>query len=461
MGVRAKAQILAKIESVEGSPASLSASDAVTVFTPDFSDDTPFTDRRPAGPSLSRDLEPVGRSTRTITYTADLRPSGSTGTVPPFGKLIQPCGFDEIAKHKLTLTSVSGTFQPFERLAIGSTDTTRYGVALAGVLDTDKLHVAWIAGAPPAAGEAVLGLSSGATADVSAIVAENVFYAPTSKALLQVSVGAGFIVAAAGDVLVVKRSGLVVGAVQIYEFTSGLTDFKASLQWGSIANGDVLHQVSGESATVDAAVTQIHTPSLTQRINIDGRYFDQWGARGTFTLSGENGTHLSLAMQFLGQRGTDGDIGLLTGGPVQSNVAIPKLQGAVVGLGVGGDFLRLRGRRLELAMNNQLGMIGDWNAPGGDVGTSITDRDPILTVDVEWPGKASFDLLDIVNDSTPVRFGMLIGSGAGGRLVLGGNRMQIVGYAPGEVDGRFIATLTMKPRRIDEDGDDELLLSQL
>ena len=77
MPITRKQQLLAKLETTEGGGATFTSSDAVEVFDPSISDSVDLLDRSPAGATLSRDFTPVGRKTRDITFTSDLKGSGT------------------------------------------------------------------------------------------------------------------------------------------------------------------------------------------------------------------------------------------------------------------------------------------------------------------------------------------------------------------------------------------------
>ena len=112
MPVTRRQQILAKIESSEGQNANPTGSDAILVYEPELSQEVDTVERVPAGSSMSRAFDPVGRKKRSVKFTSDFRGSADTTipiTLPEWGTLGQGAGLRPIQPIQIPVTSVSGT----------------------------------------------------------------------------------------------------------------------------------------------------------------------------------------------------------------------------------------------------------------------------------------------------------------------------------------------------------------
>jgi hypothetical protein len=107
MIISARAQLAAKIESVEGTAESLAAANAVLVANPKFTTDHEVTERGAVSASLSQFSRVVGKRYATFEFDVELKGSGAAGTPPALGKLLEACGFAETV-----VESTSATYLP-------------------------------------------------------------------------------------------------------------------------------------------------------------------------------------------------------------------------------------------------------------------------------------------------------------------------------------------------------------
>lgn len=474
MPIRRKQQLLAKIETSEGVSANPGALDAVQIFEPDYSDNVDQQSRVPAGSSLSRDFTPLGRSSRQITFQTDFRGSGDVTipiAEPEWAKFLLASGYRRSTLVKITVGTVTGSgFQVGEIVSqssgairgvvVGAFNATP---ALVDQLTVSGGHlaVAVLVGTFTAA--ATTGESSGTTSTASAVAAyEGVCYQPTSDKLVNVTTGAwsGSGPAGVGEVLdVLNASSQVIGGVQIVANNGSFEDMDVSLLWGSMANGNTLRDASGDTATIGAEPTQISTPSLTIRHNLDGRQRDSLGARCDFTCEAEVGAPLTFSWTATGDLGPAVDTPQVATTGL-SAIRAPRLFGAICGYGKDAELFRLTTKRISAANGGTVSPNLDGNRPGGSTGSNITDRDPALTFSTDQVHSA-FDWEAARDNSEAVRVAWLLGSVKGNIVGIVAPNCQVTEATPGESEGIATFDVTARPRRVRESGDDELFFVQL
>jgi len=106
--------IAAKIEAVEGTAESLVAADAdFVVIDPKFEADIPMFKREIVDASLSQHPSVRGTQAARMSFKAEVKGSGTAGTAPKIGKLIQACGF--------AVTNVPATSDTYNPISAGDT----------------------------------------------------------------------------------------------------------------------------------------------------------------------------------------------------------------------------------------------------------------------------------------------------------------------------------------------------
>lgn len=476
MPITRKQQLLAKLETTEGGGASFSASDAIQVFDPGISDAVDTLDRVPAGPTLSRDFTPIGRKTREITFTSDLRGSGVAATAPPWGDLLAACGYKkndnsaDVVVSSLTMTSDAGT--PGVQLGEVVQQTSANRAVVVGIKDSS--------GNPKAFGGLngdviILATIEGTMADADTTGESSVFdalattftwalstthhaYMPTSEKLITLSV-ASWVTAApvAGDTMTVHdSSGDLVGSVQV-DSISG-TDLDVVLLWGAVAQTDELGDTVNDG-TIDAAPVMSRTPSLAFRHNLDGRNRLLLGARGTFSCEGEVGAPMSFSFTFTGDVGTDADAAPITTTGL-GTVRAPRLLGAVCAYGEGANVRTLQTKSINFDNAGTVAPNLDANSAGGATGANITDRDSTLTVQVDNTN-STMDWEALRDAGTVVRAAFQLGTVGGNVVSVVLPNCQVTDVSIADAEGVSAMDVTLRPRRLLESGDDEVYFCQL
>jgi hypothetical protein len=481
MPLRRKHQIAAKLETSEGTdpwgastpPAT---GDFLTVFEPDVADSVELNERQVAGASLSRGFDSVGRATRSVTFRSDLvGDTTSAATVPPWDALIRASGFRAQAMNESSGTVANGPFYIGERVGDsdwGAGTPTNWGLAVNKATGAGAtLYVIPIAGTWDASVTAVYGEQSGATiatATTPGTSTEGVAYLPDSTKTLSLDITAGGWsggTPSAGDVLVIKdgTTGEQKGSAFL---VSGTDPLVVSLFYGSVADDDTLHEPGGGSATLESsnAVTIVSSPSIGLYSNLDSLERRALGCRGEFTVGGEVGQVLEFNWTFQGSS-VDADDSVQVTGATSDTLQGPRFQGAVLGVGYdrdqdGNGYFQdcFPIKSVEFAPGNTL---EDRRAPcsaTGLQGATITDRDPTITLEVEQVGTAAFNWFSAQRNAWPVSIGFYIGTEVGNRVGMIAENCQVTEVTDSEADGLATHNVTLRCRRIQESGDDEVAI---
>lgn len=109
-----KTLLLAEVETTYGTdPTPTTSANAIQAFEVELTPEIDVLERRDFGITLSRLKELGGKRRATITFTTELRGSGSAGTAPNESPLFQACGHDEtiVGATSVTYAPVSATFK--------------------------------------------------------------------------------------------------------------------------------------------------------------------------------------------------------------------------------------------------------------------------------------------------------------------------------------------------------------
>lgn len=473
MPITRRQQLLIKVETSEGVSSNPGASDAIQIFDPNYSDNVEQLERTPAGGSLSRSFSSIGRTTRQVTGTTDMRGSGDV-TIPvdqpEWGKLLLASGYRVATLKKLTLGAVTGTGFQVGEIVQQSSGTIRgvvVGAFTSGGVLVDRLttsggHLAVVVLAGTFTAAATTGESSASTSTASAVADyEGVAYQPTSQKQVQVSTGAWSSgTPSVGEALDVEVSGSKVGGVLVIADNGSFTSMNVVLLWGQMLNGNTLRTASGAStATISADPVQILTPSLTVRHNLDGRRRDMLGARCDFQAQADVGQPLSFNWTMQGDLGPAIDTQpVATTG--LSTIRAPRLLGSVCAYGRGAGLYRLTTKRIGVANNGAINPNLDANRAGGSTGSNVTDRDATLTFQTDQVHGA-FDWEAIRDAGTALRTAWLLGSTKGQIVGVVAPNGQVTEVSPSDANGVAAFDITVKARSVVESGDDELYLVQL
>lgn len=469
MPVKRKFQVLFGLESSEGIAATLTGADAILAFDPEPSDGPDLITRTPTGPSLSRAPDLVGRNSAQLTFKSDFRGSGDTSSPvdePDWGELVQTSGMRKTTPRALTLNApTSGTGLQVGEIVQQSAGAIRGVVVglLSGGLPVHRMTGAGTAIVAPVVGTftaaACTGESSGTLVTATADAAyAGIAYKPTSRKLFNV-VTAAACAAAVGEVVTIERGGLVVGSAQLIVNNSGFTNVDLTLLYGEVANGDTVRAAGGGTTTISTGPTATETPSGTVQFNEDGEQSKILGSRADWTLSGAVGEPLQFTWTLRGDVGPITDAAPVATGAL-TTIAAPRMLGALLSFGRGAEVYRLATKDIQVALGAQVEPNLDANRAGGATGSNIVDRSPEITVTVDR-SHSSFPWRTLRDNSTPVRVAFILGTTAGNIVGIVAPVCQVTAVNRSDSNGISTWSLTLKPVRILEAGDDDLYLVQL
>lgn len=458
------------IEEVEGEEAVVGSSDLLRVYEPNISETPSIQEKNPAGASLSRDFNTVGRVGRSATFQADLTGKLATAAASdpaPIARLLRCCGYRERDVMRSTAGAITGTFllgEVIEKngatsnkaVCVGHVGGSVYFVVIAGTIaDGDDLD----------------GTESGATlATATTFALAGQSYSPDSAKVTAVTLSGAFSGGAAptaGDVLVVTRSGSQVGSGQVISLSG--TDLELSVFYGSLAGGDTLTAPSGATATVSAlagSIAQTRGLSATLYSNLDSLVRKIVGARGDGSLTLEAGQAGEMSFTFNGSGDEPVDGSLIGGGAVVAQASPPRFVNSVIETGYdragdGSGYFRtpLPVKTFTVNLGNTAEDRRDPTTPSGIRGSNITDRQPQLVIEPEQVGTAAINWGKALREAIPVAFGLLIGDTVNNRISIAAPRCQVTDVQDGEGDGLATHSVTLEPKRVLDAGDDELFIA--
>jgi len=176
-----KRQLVAKIETTEGTAETLTSSDAgYLVEELNLDSDRDMYERNPVRETISRKGKVTGKKKGTIPFKMMVRGSGSVTTAPKIGTLLQACAFGEDALEQITIGAITGGPFVNGETITGGTSTETATVVVDTATGTTTLYFKDASGAFDS-GEVLTGSTSGATATTGSIPSDAGFvYQPTS-----------------------------------------------------------------------------------------------------------------------------------------------------------------------------------------------------------------------------------------------------------------------------------------
>lgn len=454
-----KHQILAKIETQEGSDASPVGTDAVLVLNADVRYDRAMQERNATSTTLSREADNVGRSSATATFDVDVRGSGAMGTAPEWGKLARACSMREYAMARLTWSATLGAPRSGETC----TQLNSNAVGVIAYYDGTYVYVAERSGLfTTNAPDTITCASSGAQGTATAIsrVSQGMGYLPDSERAVLVTL------------TVAGWTGGTPAVGQTITFTSGSTTTSQGIIravdadevwvepfYGFPGVNDTIATSDSKTGTVHASTApyQTWTPSLTIYSNKDTFRRKLVGCRGNLTMEASASESCKFGFTFTGEIGGHGPSGLLT--PTYSTTQ-SVLRAVSSNLTLDGTTSFIV-QSFNLDMGNNVVLRPDANQAEGQRGTFVTGRDPTLTVSLEAVHPGVEDFFSHWSGQTMMTFYARLGSSAGNRVIVAAPNCQVQNVEDGDQDGIMTFTVTLKPRRTTSNGDDEILLASM
>lgn len=185
-----KRQLAAKIESVEGTAESLTATEAkFLAYNPKVSHDIEMFTRAPVSSSFSAMGKIAGKRPAGISFRLELRGSGVKTTDPVWITLLKGCGFESNVLKSIAIGAITGgPFQHGETIT-GGTSAGKGRVIFNTATGATKVYYVVISGTLQS-GETLTGGTSGATATSSGSpVTEGQEYRPISTGVSSLTLG--------------------------------------------------------------------------------------------------------------------------------------------------------------------------------------------------------------------------------------------------------------------------------
>lgn len=511
-----RALVLGKIESVYNTYADpVPATDALLVADVDVKIDSNLLDRNVLRPSLSKTASVIGRKTVTMSFTHELKGSGTVGTAPAIGTLLKACGFAqttiantasatiaEIAyatgasavaqaatfskqsasaatgRYKLSVVKggasataklrVTGapatpdatvmaneTFSG-ENLSDGGGLTVTQGLTTAG----DYSSITYTIGGTFAAGELLRVVVGGERFEYTTVSGDtNANGVATSIAAL-IDADARFAATASTGVITVTfATNSAASYVQALTVTSGSTDIPIGSTGGVIRITWSGSLTQGDSWDIWVREPGVHyTPvsgdfdSISLYMNRDGILHRATGCMGTVSFSGEAGNYGTASFTFTGQYVEVIDEEFPTGAVYEETLP-EQIELAQMALANFDDFCA---QSFSMDIQNQVAIRECMNNTDGFNGVTITDRNPQGSINPEATSQSDFNLWERHADGDEMSFHVKVGNTAGNKVRLIGNNAQISSVTYSDRNRTLVTDLGLRFTAFTGDGDDEI-----
>lgn len=179
-------QLGVKVEGTEGTAETITAAEAkLLVWDPKITPTVEYFKRTPAKSSLGMIAGLPGIKTAQLTFSLEMRGSGTATTVPAWDPLLRACGFQQKSGDMVVATIGSPSGGPFvrgEEVTGGTSSAT--GRVINRINAAGSMLIEVTSGTFTAGGESLTGGTSSATASASAISAADagIIYTPLSGA---------------------------------------------------------------------------------------------------------------------------------------------------------------------------------------------------------------------------------------------------------------------------------------
>lgn len=470
MPLTRKHTILAKLESTKGADAVPVAADAVQVIEPEYGGPNyEIIEREYANDDLDSDLAEVGRGTAELSMQTVVRGSGNASATPPEDDvMLRSCGMQRADVGDLDIGSSSGRFALGQEISDNATDARAICMdptpQPAGTVRVWKVPDSLLF-----VNANNIDLETGPNLIQAPVVAALAFatskfgYRPESEERTKHGIGTYTTTAPAVGEIVIYRDGItteVVAAGIVRAINDG-TDQEVELYFATralktTATADNVARALNAShfTPITAPVTLERSPSASLYSFKDGMLRKLLGGHGTFSLEVEAGQSAKFTYTYQGS--VDDPVDAVTpSGIVYPTTVGPRFVGGIAELN--GTRFQVKKVSLEYAavVVDEL----NANAPSGADGAVITNREPVMTWEIKYPGIANFDLPAFLKNAATLVGGIVLGTASGNQITLVAPRLQVVDLQDADNDGVMGWTIVMRCRRRSGpfNGDDSLL----
>lgn len=463
-----KSQIALETEAVPGTAATLAGADVVDTLSSSFSQTQELIDRQPAGGSLSKGVEAVGRGSAEIGFEVDIKGSGTATTEPNYWKAILAALYESVDVFEVNLVSLSEDLEPGDRISENGGDAEAVVVAHVSASGSPvAIPVVPIVGTwttATAVDSALKGASIGTTgATPISASATGLAAKPISDTETEFTTTADWSVATppAGMGVVIRDGATVVGEAFFLSDVS-TTVKRVEMIWGVLAAGyTATSETSGGATTVVTlhATPAISTPvgaALTVQLNRDRLRRRVIGGRTTFSGTAEAGQPGRFSFTVSGQTSDPVDEARLTASGLPTTTP-PRFASGYIAI----DGIRVPVKSFEFDAGAEVIQRADANRPNGEAGGMVTGRDPSLRITVEQTTVIGLDYWTKWTAGTTVRLGVQVGATTGNIVSFVAEAGQIAELSDGEVDGIATFDISFRLRAATLVGDDEVYLAHV
>lgn len=384
-----RAVVLAGIETTYNVAAALSAgSDALLVEEPDFQIDPQVLERNFASPDLSPKAHIIGRKLAKITFSTELRGSGSqhsglAADEARIGRLLRACGY---SRNLLTAAEASQVFE-------GGVHANKVSFAVdATGLDEVAEEVSYF-----------LEVTTGGASGTAQVRISSDHPDETEQT----------------DVTVTTATAITVGSLGL-EITPTFT--------GSLVLGQAWSVHVSPKGIVYKPISE-NVPSLTMEAYFDGIRHRITGAHGTFTVTAEAGQYAKVDWEFTGQYVPTVDAAMPAATYEDTLPAMVELARLRM------DATNVVVAAFNFDQANTISVRPDVNMPDGYNGVRITARNPSGGIDPESTLAAEHDFWGKLAAAKIMPFGMRVGTQQGNTIWLKAPAVQYSGLTYQDRDG--------------------------
>lgn len=464
MGLTRITQLLAGSESTEGTAVALSTGNFIDARSLARTISQDIEDEVVSGSSLSSDLGVIGRGSFGVTFNT--RHYGLDWTLPPLDDpLMRAAALQRDVVPYFTV-SVAPTVATWAGMTL--LDSSAGTATLAAPIGASgRCYYVGATGGFPNADTTleVQGVSGSGFTIASATPAGTCWaYRPDSQATANVALTAAGWTGTApnvGDVVTNNLNGVDAARGVVVSIFPGVTttlEIQPILPGRAFLAGEtVAGTAAGRTGTNTVAAggqTLARVPSLTMKAHIGGHAITGVGMRGNMTINFEAGKIPLAEWSFEGSRSSTASEQPLGGITTVSASSIARWQSATANL----DGFEIPLANASLTLGNTVSLLADAHGAQGVRGSTITAREPSLTLDPDRVSEGVYNYITRMQNGTPVSVFTMWGSTVGLRQALWIPRGQIYQQGDGDREGTLTAQLTVRPKRRTGSGDDEIYL---
>lgn len=471
MGLVRINQLLGKIETTEGTAATLTTAEFIDALNLSRTPTQDIEDQVVSGGSLSEDLGIVGRGSLGLSFSTRyygligtsgiVDPPLATGILPLDDPLLRACGL-RVTTIPYLKVSVAPTIATFAGMTL--TDSSGGTAVLAAPIVNGRCYYTGIGGTGtfPNADTTLEVNGNGFTVSSATSDGSCWAYLPDSQPTALVTLtGAGWTGAGTpivGDVVENTLNGVDAARGIVVSLSGTLLEIEPILPGRAFLAGETVRGTTGgrTSTNTVAGAGQVlnRVPSMTLKANVGRHSLTGVGMRGNMTLALEAGKIPLANYEFSGSYSSSASEAPLAGVATVSPSSIARWQSAIVNV----DGFEIPVSVASLSLGNTVSLLPDAHGTNGVRGSAITARQPTLTCNFQRVDNGVYNFDSRIRNATTISFYTQWGTQAGLRNAIWLPRCQLYSISDGDAEGTLTAEVTLRPKRRTGSGDDEIYL---